>query len=689
MSVTEEIKSRIDIVSYVLRHVPELKKAGRNHKACCPFHTEKTPSFVVNPERQSWHCFGACAEGGDLFTFAQKMHGWDFKEALHELALEAGVELRQRTPEQLARADHLDRMRGLVSAASDLYHEQLFKPESKPVLNYVSETRGLSRDTVGLFRIGVAPDRWDFALDALLAMGYAEDEIIEAGLAVRNDRGNIYDRFRNRLIIPINDERGRAVGFGGRALDPDEPAKYINSPQSPLFDKSRLLYGLDRARSAIRESGVAVIVEGYMDVIQAHQAGYLNVVAQMGTAMTETQIRRIALGRAKYAKSIVLALDSDAAGQSAARRSLEVARQILVEDYSGKFQVDIRILQLPTDQDPDDVLRRSPQTWPQLVDSAQDVADFVIDSETETLPPDASMQARQQAALNILPILSASENNPYQRENLQKLARRLRISERDLLAWAPAQSPAPNAPRPSRRQNQTLDYATLDPDDAPPEYWDSEHEPAPPDIDNGQGPPSVYHSEQQRAIEPFCLSLLLKNPNLLYKVNRKLRELAGADSNLRHGPLGDLNENDFTHSKYRILMTYLLEAMTQDDQEPLEYLVSIVDGELSADLSALLSDDAQVVSSRMRGAYLVDMSDIIERRRSRGAVANEVSSMLIGRALQLRLQRLERERIEMQYLQEEAQTGADIDEQHRERLSQQIMLSMTAKARLDHEVRYA
>ena len=182
---------------------------------------------------------------------------------------------------------------------------------------------------------------------------------------------------------------------------------------------------------------------------------------------------------------------------------------------------------------------------------------------------------------------------------------------------------------------------------------------------------------------------MLKNPNLLYKVNRKLRELAGADSGLRQGPLGDLNESDFTHSQYRILMANLLEAMTQDDQEPLDYLVSVVEGALSADLRALLSDDVQVVTSRIQGAYTVDLSDIIKRRRPRGTVADELSNNLIGRALQLRLQRLERERIEMQYLQEEAQTGADIDQQHCERLNQQIMLSMTAKARLDHELRYA
>ena len=683
MSITEEIKSRIDIVSYVQRHVPELKKAGRNHKACCPFHTEKTPSFVVNPERQSWHCFGACAEGGDLFTFAQKLHGWDFKEALRELALEAGVELRPQTPAQQARSDHLDRMRGLVAAASDLYHDRLFAPESRSILNYATETRGLSRETVKTFRIGVAPDRWDFALNALLSMGYGEDEIIEAGLAARSEQGRVYDRFRNRLIIPINDERGRVVGYGGRALDPDEPAKYINSPQTPLFDKSRLLFGLDRARSAIRESGVTVIVEGYMDVIQAHQAGYLNVVAQMGTAMTKSQIRLIA---PRFAKSIVLALDSDAAGQNAARRGLEVARQTLSEDYAGKLQVEMRILQLPSGQDPDDVLRSSPQSWLQLVESAQDVADFVIDSETAALPPNASINSRQQAALNILPILLASENNPYQQENLQKLARRLRISERDLLSWAPSQSQTSKAHGPSRRRTLGTEYAAQSSDDVPPEYWDNEFDT---DVDSDQRPLSVRHSEQQRAIEPYCLRILLKNPNLLYKVNRKLRELAGADSGLRQGPLGDLNESDFTHSQYRILMANLLEAMTQDDQEPLDYLISVVEGALSADLRALLNDDVQVVTSRIQGAYSVDLSDIIKRRRPRGTVADELSNNLIGRALQLRLQRLERERIEMQYLQEEAQTGADIDQQHCERLNQQIMLSMTAKARLDHELRYA
>ena len=683
MSVTDEIKSRIDIVSYVQRFVPTLKKAGRNHKACCPFHSEKTPSFVVNPERQTWHCFGACAEGGDLFTFAQKMNSWDFKEALRELAQEAGVETRQQSPEQKTRKDHLERLRGIVASAADIYHKHLFRRESGKTLDYVRETRGLTLETVERFQVGVAPDRWDFALRALVGLGYSEDEIIEVGLAARNEKGNVYDRFRNRLMIPIADERGRVVGFGGRALDSNENAKYINSPQTPLFDKSKLLYGLDFAKGSIRETGSAVIVEGYMDVMQAHQAGYLNVVAQMGTAMTEPQIRQIA---PRYANKVVMALDADAAGQSATRRSLEVARQALAEDYFGKLSVDVRVLQIPDGKDPDDLLRQSPQGWPDLVASAVSVADFVIESEASGIQADASMQDRQRIASEILPILLASENNPYQQENIQKLARRLRISERDLMAWTRTQAAdlqgANSAFSPMRRARPVASEHT----DLPPEYWDNETEDIPPDV-AGKGRPSAGVAGQQpRAIEPYCLSLLLKNPNLLFQVNRKLRELAHNDSELMNGPLQDLSVDDFTQSQYRILMAYLQEAMAQDDMEPLDYVSTVIDEELLAEYRALLSEGPQTVAMRMHGAFQVDLSDIFEQRRTRCAGANEQRNGLVSRALQLRLQRLEQERIEMQYLQEEAKTDADYDLQHSERLSQRIMLSMAAKARLDLEV---
>ena len=682
MSVTDEIKSRVDIVSYVQRHVPALKKAGRNHKACCPFHNEKTPSFVVNPARQTWHCFGACAEGGDLFTFAQRLHGWDFKEALRELAIEAGIELRQQTPEQKTENDRLDRLRDIVATASDIFHKKLYHSDADPVLHYVRETRGLSDDAVKSFQLGFAPESWDFMLRALRDLGYRDDDIADVGLAVRNETGRVYDRFRNRLMIPIRDERGRVVGFGGRALQSDEGAKYINSPQSALFDKSRLLFGLDRGRSAIRDSGTAVIVEGYMDVIQAHQAGFLNVVAQMGTAMTERQIRLIT---PRYANRIVLALDSDEAGQNAARRSLEVARETLSSDFAGKLSADIRILQMPEGKDPDDYLRKSPESWEALVDDARMVADFVIDMETAPLNPASSLQERQTVAQQILPILTASENSLYRQENIQKLARRIRISERELLAWAQRSQPARRAPR----QPEPLVDPALD---VPPEYWDNEYDPTAHDAsDAGEdphsaGPLPASGRQSNRTTEPYCLSLLLKNPNLLYQVNRRLRELAGDDLDLLRGPLCEFGAADFTQSQYRELMSHLQDSMMQDDQEPLELLDETVDSDLKAEFRALLIDEPEAVSQLMRRNYQVDLNDILKRRPYVGKRGYSLQDELISRALQLREARLENERIEMQYLQEEAQTGRESDSLQDDLLSAKIMLSMRAKARINAAV---
>ena len=676
MSVTEEIKSRIDIVSYVQRHVPALKKAGRNHKACCPFHNEKTPSFVVNPERQSWHCFGACSEGGDLFTFAQKMHGWDFKEALRELAAEADVKLRAQTPEQKTAADRLDALRDLVNTAAEFFRNRLEMDDASAVRKYIHEERGLSDETSWAFRLGYAPESWDWLLDSLRRLGYRDDDIVEVGLAVRNESGRVYDRFRNRLMIPIRDEQGRVVGFGGRALTVEAGAKYINSPQSALFDKGRLLFGLDTGRRAIREGGMVVIVEGYMDVIQAHQAGHRNVVAQMGTAMTEHQIRLVA---PRHASRIVLALDSDEAGQSAARRSLDVARQVL-RDYAGRLSVDLRILQVPTGKDPDDLLRHSPEKWDHLVANAPGVADYVIDSETASLPEAPSIQEREALARRVLPLLLASENNLYKQENIQKLSRRLRIGERDLIYWS-----RENLPAERRLQPQ----APLV--DEQPVYWEGE-------ID-AIGPEGVEYEElsrgaatagtgsrSTRAIEPYCISLLLKNPNLLYMVNRTLRELAGDDDELLRGPLCELGAEDFTQSQYRMLMAHLQESMAQDDIEPLEHLGSTLDADLRSEFEALMIEAPEAVSQFMRRNFQVDLNDIFRRRSFLGRSGNSEQDELIGRALQLRLERLENERVEMQYLQEEAQAGKISDQSQEDQLNAKIMLSVRAKARINRAV---
>ena len=383
MSVADEIKSRIDIVSYIQQHVP-LKKAGRYYKANCPFHGEKTPSFIVNPDTQSWRCFGSCAEGGDLFTFAQKHHGWSFREALEELGRQAGVEVRRQSDEQRQQAARADVLRGLLQAATDWYQARLW--DTPQVLNYARERRGFADETLRITALGHAPEGWQHLREHLRQLDYSDEDLLDAGLARRNDNGRIYDYFRNRLLIPIRDERGRVVGFGARALSDEDEPKYLNSPQSTVFNKSRLLYGLDRARRAIRNESAAVIVEGYMDVIQAHQAGHMNVVAQMGTSLTEPQLRLLT---PRLAQKVVLALDADSAGQNATMRSLEVARQTLQADYSGRLALDIRVLQLPGSKDPDDLIRADAARWPQLVKDATPVADYVIEAEMAALPAGA------------------------------------------------------------------------------------------------------------------------------------------------------------------------------------------------------------------------------------------------------------------------------------------------------------
>ncbi len=666
MSVTDEIKARIDIVSYVQRYVPSLKKSGRNYKACCPFHNEKTPSFVVNPERGTWHCFGACAEGGDLFSFAQKANGWDFKEALRELAQQAGVQLRAQTPQQKSEDEKLERLRGMLATAVDYYHQRLGAGDAQPVRDYLFAERGLRDETVRHFQLGYAPPGWDFMLNEMRGLGYSDAEIIEVGLAAQNDRGRIYDRFRNRLMVPIRDPRGRVVGFGGRALDPADNVKYINSPQTPLFDKSRLLFGLDVARRAIRDSGTAILVEGYFDVIQAHQAQEQNVVAQMGTSMTEAQLRLLA---PRLAQRIVLALDTDEAGINATRRSLETARRLLERDYAGQLAVDMRIMQVPAGKDPDDFLRESPTGWAALLEGAQSVADFVIELETAHLNAGSSLMDKQAVAQSLLPILLASEKDLLRQDNLQKLARRLRIGERELLAWASSIAPV-SPPMP------------MQPPDLPPEYFDAEYAAPPPEYDQPE-PSGDSRTGVLRAAEGHCLSLLLRNPHLLAQVNRRFRELAGEDQHLQNGPLRELGADDFSSSRYRALMSHLQESLQQDDQEPLDYLAKRLDGELQTELAGLLKDEPAVLSQSLRGNFPGDLNDILKSRRSAPGPGYDLLKELISRALQLRQERLTNERVDMQYLQEEAQIAVGLEQQLGDRLTTEVKLSVLAKARID------
>ncbi|HKP53298.1 MAG TPA: DNA primase [Chloroflexia bacterium] len=384
--VIAEIKARVGIEDVVGETV-RLTRAGRNLKGLCPFHGEKTPSFVVYPQNGSYHCFG-CGENGDIFGFLMKTEGLDFRGALEKMAGKAGVELKPRNDQAVAEDRQKERLKEACAAASAYYHN-LFR--NHPAANHArayAEKRGLTADTIEKFQVGFAPDSWDALGSYLAGRGYSAQEMVDAGLVAEKDEGGHYDRFRNRLMFPIRDSKGAIVGFGARALGEGQTPKYLNSPQSAIYDKSSILYGFDLARQAIQKSGQVVVVEGYMDVVGAHQAGQANVVASSGTALTDRHAEMLK----RIAKRIVLCLDPDTAGDLAALKGSEVLQEhaekiaIPIRGERGlmgverRSELEIRIMQLPRGKDPDELLLEpgGPQQWEQLREDALPLVEHVI-----------------------------------------------------------------------------------------------------------------------------------------------------------------------------------------------------------------------------------------------------------------------------------------------------------------------
>jgi DNA primase len=438
MGAVDEIKARLDIVDIISEYVP-LKKAGRNYKGLCPFHSEKTPSFIVFPDSQSWHCFGACGTGGDVFTFTMKREGLEFGEALKLLARRAGVELAPRSEAIAAEEQRLELLRQINAAAATYFHNLLLHADEAARARDYLTRRAVNPDTSARFQLGYALNSWEALKTYLLDRGYNIKDIADAGLVIQREDGTgYYDRFRGRLMIPIRDQRGRAIGFGARALG-DEAPKYLNSPQTPLFDKSSTLYGLDMATRAIREIGQVVIVEGYMDVLQAHQHGIANVVATMGTAVTEVHLRMLQ----RLTKTFILALDADVAGDQATLRGLDLARETLERDFvpvptpeglirhESRLNADIRILTLPVGRDPDDVIRQGPEEWTRLVQTALPIVDYYFRALTADLDLD-SARGKVTAVRRLVPILAEVGDPVEHTHYVQKLARLIRVDERTL-----------------------------------------------------------------------------------------------------------------------------------------------------------------------------------------------------------------------------------------------------------------
>ncbi len=454
MDVVEEIKRRLELADYVGRSV-KLTRAGRNFRGLCPFHTEKTPSFYVFTDRSTWRCFGSCGVGGDLFSFVAKRDGLDFRSALVQLAQEAGVQLTQESPEKRSR---VERLAALMSAAVDFYQRQLAAPDGERARAYLSAKRGLNADSIAEFHLGWAPDDWRALRDALVARGYDERDQLAAGLLVEPEGGGQapYDRFRGRVVIPIADERGQFVAMGGRGLAGEQP-KYLNSPQTEVFDKGRTLYGLDLAARAIRETGTAVVVEGYMDVIGPWQAGYRNVVATMGTSLTE---HHVALLR-RLAKRVVLAMDPDAAGLAAAERagglfvafsSPEAAAQSArsAETLVRGTEVELFVAPLPAGKDPDEVARESPEAWRAAIAEAAPFAEFLVNRLVPAQGVATAAEARRTVD-RVRPVLLAITDPVERGRYVARIAQRLRVPEPFVFERVrPASRPTPGRPAPER-----------------------------------------------------------------------------------------------------------------------------------------------------------------------------------------------------------------------------------------------
>lgn len=390
-----ELKTRARVAEVIGRRIPLVRK-GREFHACCPFHNEKTPSFTINPQKNFYHCFG-CGVNGDALNFIIEHDRLPFPEAVKQLAQETGLPLPDPSPEARQQYDRLDLLRKACEAATRWFTAQLGTPAGQAARAYLHK-RGVSADAARTFRLGFAPDSWEGMKTALIREGFREDALVEAGLLIRNEsRQSTYDRFRGRLIFPVTDAGGHVVAFGGRSLDGSEP-KYLNSPETPLFHKGNLLYGYSQSRQAASKTGQCLIVEGYLDVIALHQAGFPTAVAPLGTALGEEQL---ALAW-RLADVPVICFDGDAAGQRAAGRAVERALPMLEAGRS------LRFLALPGGDDPDSLIRnRGPEAFAALLPHALPLEEQLIRQILATHPPDrpegkaAALQTLRQMAATI------------------------------------------------------------------------------------------------------------------------------------------------------------------------------------------------------------------------------------------------------------------------------------------------
>jgi DNA primase len=629
MSAIEEIKARTNIIDLISRYTP-LKRAGSIYKGLCPFHNERTPSFVVYPNSGTWHCFGACSTGGDVFSFLMRKENLDFREALERLAQETGVSLEEQDQDQ--ERTQKAALFEVNEAAAKYFHDLLLNhAQAAPARDYL-ERRKMDRETIDSFQIGFALEQWSPLRDYLSSRGFGLDIQLAAGLVKRNEqRESIYDAFRNRVIIPIRDRQGRVIGFGGRVLDNSQP-KYLNTAETPLFHKSHVVFAIDRAQNAIRDADQVVIVEGYMDVIAAHQHGYENVVACMGTALTTEQLRQLQ----RYTQNFVLALDADAAGEAATIRGLNQARQSLtrvskpVVSPGGRVQMtdrlgaSLRIISMPEGMDPDDVIRGDRDLWQDLVGRAQPLVDFFF-AVTSRRVDLASAQGKAEAVAELAPLIAEVDNDVERQHYVHQLARLVQVEEFIIESRVRAAARATQAEPPADRR--TTDIRN----DARSETSADDESAA---LDgNATGAPTTerrVRSVAQPAIEveDHLLAMMVREPDALIWMAQRAAELK----------IDPPQEADLQHAENQEIFGSLKRFITSDERWDIESFQESLAPPLHAKLASLM-------------AYASALPPRTDPELREGMIKDIVH---------LRLQKLKTESIAVKYLVDEAQRSGEM-----------------------------
>ena len=552
MTVVDEIKSRLDILDVVSQYT-QLQRSGRSYKALCPFHTEKTPSFFVFPERQSWRCFGACATGGDIFGFLMRVENLDFGEALKRLAQKGGVNLAEKG----SRKAETDVLYRINECTRDFFCRMLSSAGGGARARAYLQKRGLTDETIEKFQIGLSTGDGESIKGYLTSQGYTEEQMALAGVVTQRQEGGYRDLFRRRLMFPIRDTQGRLAGFGGRVQDDSQP-KYLNSPRSPIFDKGQILYALHLARDGIGERGL-VIVEGYMDAIVAHQAGFSNVVASMGTALTRQQVSlvRATLRRAgsQDPGEVVLALDPDVAGQEATLRSLESSWNVFQTRHMGSPQGSaiyersempaLKVAALPQGMDPDEIIRENPDHWSGLIDGAVPLMDYLFGTLSSRLDM-STPQGKARLAELLFPLIAATPDALEQDHYFQRLASLLGVSEATLQASLGRPSGKRASQRATSNRSQQIRGT----------------QPGPSGGQGHEAATTPFARLDHDPLEEHSLVLLLRYPYLREPADSGPSELEGREE---EPPLHSLRPEYFQRVENREVFTNWIKCSTLDD----------------------------------------------------------------------------------------------------------------------------